>query len=82
MLLLASAIYGVWLTIVGATRVHERALFMHGGLAAAGLLMLVVWLHGWAGRAGRVASRAAMGGTCGLCQMIGCRAVRSRPAVT
>ena len=60
-LLLASAACGVWLTIVGATRVHERALFMHAALAAAGVLMLAAWLDLWAGRAGRVASRMATG---------------------
>ena len=61
-LLLASAACGVWLMIVGATRVHERALFMHAALAAGGVLMLAAWIDLWAGRAGREASRMASGG--------------------
>lgn len=49
-LLLAAAGVGVWLTAVGATRAHERALYAHAGLAAAGILMFAAWLEGWAAK--------------------------------
>jgi tetratricopeptide (TPR) repeat protein len=47
-LLAVSAAYGIFLMIVGMTRPHSLALYLHVGFAIAGLFFVLVRLRGWA----------------------------------
>ncbi len=50
---------GVWLAGVGATRVHQRVIDVHRGLAIAAALALAAWAIAYAGRAATPRARRA-----------------------
>jgi tetratricopeptide (TPR) repeat protein len=48
LLLAIAAAYGIFLMVVGMTRPHSLALYLHVGFAIAGLFFVLVRLRGWA----------------------------------